>query len=89
VLKVARTPTMPCCSYHFGSPRAGAAQARAEAERRTAERKALRALSLEDGATGAEIKARFKELVKRHYPDANGGHRTSDDKLREIIEAYL
>jgi len=30
----------------------------------------------------------FKELVKRHHPDANGGDRTSEDKLREIIEAY-
>ena len=55
---------------------------------RNAERKALHALSLEDGATSADIKARFKELVKRHHPDANGGDRTSEDKLREIIEAY-
>jgi hypothetical protein len=37
---------------------------------------------------GADIKARSKELVKRHHPDANGGDRTSEDKLREIIEAY-
>ena len=75
----------------FGGPRAGAAHARAEAERRTvrnAERKALHALGLEEGAAGADIKARFKELVKRHHPDANGGDRTSEDKLREIIEAY-
>src|SRR5712671_3809848 len=35
-----------------------------------------------------DIKARFKELVKRHHPDANGGDRGSEDKLREIIEAY-
>jgi len=39
-------------------------------------------------AVGTDIKARFKELVKRHHPDANGGERTSEDKLREIIEAY-
>jgi DnaJ domain len=76
----------------FGGPHPGAAQARAEAERRrtvhNAERKALHALGLEDTATGPEIKARFKELVKRHHPDANGGDRASEDKLREIIEAY-
>jgi DnaJ domain len=76
----------------FGAPRAGAAQAGAEAERRrtvhNAERKALHALGLEEMATGPEIKARFKELVKRHHPDANGGDRASEDKLREIIEAY-
>jgi hypothetical protein len=75
----------------FAGPRAGAAQSRAQAERRTlrnAERKALHALGLEDGAAGTEIKARFKELVKRHHPDANGGDRASEDKLREIIESY-
>jgi curved DNA-binding protein CbpA len=75
----------------FGVPGAGA-QSRAEAERRrtvhNAERKALHALGLEETATGPEIKARFKELVKRHHPDANGGDRASEDKLREIIEAY-
>src|SRR5579859_684601 len=75
----------------FGGPRASAASARAEAERRTvrnAERKALHALGLEEGAGAHDIKARFKELVKRHHPDANGGDRTSEDKLRTIIEAY-
>jgi len=75
----------------FGGARASAAQSRAEAERRTvrnAERKALHALGLEEGAASPEIKARFKELVKRHHPDANGGDRALEDKLREIIEAY-
>ena len=46
------------------------------------------ALDLEAGAERADIKARFKELVKRHHPDANGGDRGSEDKLREIIQAY-
>ena len=44
--------------------------------------------TLETDADKLEIKARFKELVKRHHPDANGGDRASEDKLREIIEAY-
>ena len=35
-----------------------------------------------------DIKARFKALVKRHHPDANGGDRSSEDRLREIIRAY-
>ena len=35
-----------------------------------------------------EIKARFKELVKRHHPDANGGDRSTEDRLGEIIQAY-
>ena len=34
------------------------------------------------------IKAKFKALVKLHHPDANGGDRRSEEKLREIIQAY-
>ena len=30
----------------------------------------------------------FKELVKRLHPDHNKGDRTSEDKLREVIQAY-
>lgn len=52
------------------------------------ERRALDTLHLSETAGREEIKARFKELVKRHHPDANGGDRGSEDKLREIIQAY-
>ena len=52
------------------------------------ERKALEALGLVEGADRAEVKARFKQLVKRHHPDANGGDKRSENKLREIIQAY-
>ena len=55
---------------------------------RNVERKALETLGLEVGATGVEVKARFKLLVKRHHPDANGGDRSSEDRLVEIIQAY-
>jgi DnaJ-class molecular chaperone len=55
---------------------------------RNAERKALHELGLEEGVDKVEIKARFKLLVKRHHPDANGGDRATEDKLREIIQAY-
>jgi hypothetical protein len=50
--------------------------------------KALFTLELDGAATEAAIKARYKELVKRHHPDANGGDRSTEDKLREIIQAY-
>ncbi len=50
--------------------------------------KSLEVLSLTETATGPEIKSRFKELVKRHHPDANGGDRSSEDLLQEIIRAY-
>ncbi len=50
--------------------------------------KALMTLELDGEATPARIKTRYKALVKRHHPDANGGDRSSEDKLREIIQAY-
>jgi DnaJ domain len=52
------------------------------------ERKSLRVLDLKDEASKEDIKARFKELVKLHHPDANGGDSRSEEKLREIIQAY-
>jgi hypothetical protein len=70
-----------------------ARQARAEAQQaqrrlKPLERKSLQVLDLTEGASKDEIKTRFKELVKRHHPDLNDGHRGSEDKLREIIQAY-
>ncbi len=55
---------------------------------RNAERKAFEALSLEVSATAAQVKTRYKDLVKRHHPDANGGDRSTEDRLIEIIQAY-
>jgi hypothetical protein len=55
---------------------------------RNAERKAFETLGLEFDATAAEIKARFKELVKRHHPDAHGGDRSFEERLRAVIQAY-
>jgi hypothetical protein len=53
-----------------------------------AQRRALDVLGLEADAQRADIKAKFKILVKRHHPDANGGDRGSEAQLREIIQAY-
>jgi hypothetical protein len=53
-----------------------------------AQRRALDVLGLEADAKRADIKAKFKVLVKRHHPDANGGDRGSEERLREIIQAY-
>ena len=79
-------------------PRSGMranAQRRAEQARRprqrkllTLEKRSLDVLNLPYTARGAEIKARYKELVKLNHPDANGGDRSSEDRLREIIQAY-
>jgi curved DNA-binding protein CbpA len=55
---------------------------------RTLDKKAFEDLGLPFSATAAEIKGRYKELVKRHHPDANGGDRSTEDRLRRIIQAY-
>ena len=52
------------------------------------ERRSFTALNLDGKESREEIKARYKLLVKRLHPDANGGDRGSEDKLREIIQAY-
>nr|WP_323052979.1 J domain-containing protein [Siculibacillus lacustris] len=52
------------------------------------EKRALTALDLDERASPEEIRARYKELVKRHHPDANGGDRSSEALLQEIIQAY-
>lgn len=51
-------------------------------------RRALDTFDLEASATATEIKARYKLLVKRHHPDANGGDRSSEERLRQVIQAY-
>jgi hypothetical protein len=53
-----------------------------------AAQKSLEALGLDETADAEAVKSRYKELVKRLHPDANGGDRSSEDRLREIIHAY-
>ena len=53
-----------------------------------AERKALQVMGLGPDATLEIVKAKYKALVKQHHPDANGGDRSLETRLREIIDAY-
>jgi hypothetical protein len=78
----------PFALFGEGAPAGTAPGAAPARPLKRAERKCLRQLNLEDGATKSDIKARFKELVKRLHPDHNNGDRTSEDKLREVIQAY-
>jgi hypothetical protein len=72
-----------------GGQGAGRARAKAAEGRtiRNAERKAFDTLGLDIGVSRVEIKAKFHDLVKRHHPD-NGGDRSTEDRLIEIIQAY-
>jgi hypothetical protein len=49
---------------------------------------AFEVLDLEPTATLQELKARYKELVKRFHPDANGGDRGAEERLKQVIKAY-
>lgn len=50
--------------------------------------RALNVLNLDGSATLHQIKARYKELVKRFHPDANGGDRGAEERLKQVIKAY-
>jgi DnaJ domain len=48
----------------------------------------LAVLELAPGATRAELKARYKQLAKRHHPDLHGGDKRAEERLKLINEAY-
>lgn len=74
----------------FGKDQAGAGPEPQKPVRilKKVELNALTELGVEETATAEEIKTRFKTLVKRLHPDANGGDRGTEDKLRAVIQAY-
>src|SRR6185436_11332130 len=49
---------------------------------------ALQVMGLTAEASLEDVKAKYKALVKQHHPDANGGDRSTEDRLIEIIKAY-
>ena len=55
---------------------------------RADERQALAQMNLDWPITLKEIKHRYKELVKRHHPDTNGGDKEAEERLKTIIQAY-
>jgi hypothetical protein len=54
----------------------------------TPEEEALAVLELDSSATDADLKARYKKLAKQHHPDANGGDKAAEDRLKTINQAY-
>lgn len=54
----------------------------------TPEEEALAVMDLDASATQEEVKARYKELVKQHHPDANGGDKVAEERLKSINQAY-
>jgi len=52
------------------------------------ERMALSDLDLDIHAEKDAIRSRYKDLLKRLHPDANGGDRSTEAKLQRVIKAY-
>jgi DnaJ-domain-containing protein 1 len=54
----------------------------------TPHEEALAVFELAPPITLPGLKARYKELVKRHHPDTNGGDKAAEEKLKVINQAY-
>lgn len=67
-----------------GSAERGPSGRRASAE----ETKALRVMDLQFPFSQAELKRRYKELAKRYHPDANGGDKAAEERLKLVNQAY-
>lgn len=51
-------------------------------------RAALDVLGLGWPLDSETLRARWKELAKRHHPDANGGDRQAEERLKDINRSY-
>lgn len=63
-------------------------RARRAAETPSEMREPLATLGLSWPVTMDEVKSRYKELAKRHHPDANNGDRAAEERLKTINLAY-
>lgn len=62
---------------------------RSEAGRFTpAEQRAAGTLGLGADADRKELRRRYTDLVRRFHPDHNGGDRSHEERLRQVVEAY-
>src|SRR5690348_14632638 len=69
-------------SHANGRPRDAAARAASAREQ------ALAVFDIEPPFTAVRLKARYKVLVKEHHPDAHGGDKAAEEKLKIINQAY-
>ena len=49
---------------------------------------ALTTMGLTPEASLNDVKRTYKELVKRYHPDVNGGDRSAEERLAQVIRAY-
>jgi hypothetical protein len=52
------------------------------------EQAAMEVMDLSMPLTLEILKARYKELCKRHHPDTNGGDKAAEERFKQISQAY-
>ncbi len=52
------------------------------------ERKALEILDVRDNVTKAELRKAYKALIKVLHPDMNGGDRSQEEQLQQVVWAW-
>jgi hypothetical protein len=52
------------------------------------ERRALTTLGLGQDADRKALRTRYTRLVRDYHPDHNGGDRSHEERLRQVVEAY-
>ena len=52
------------------------------------ERKAIDILEAKDHWTKAEVRKQYKSLIKVLHPDMNGGDRSQEEQLQEVVWAW-
>lgn len=45
-------------------------------------------LGLDAGATQQQIKGAYRTMARKHHPDANGGSAGSEERFKQILQAY-
>jgi hypothetical protein len=54
----------------------------------TEERRALETLGLPLDADRKDLRGRYSQLVRKYHPDRNGGDRSFEARLQQVVEAY-
>ena len=52
------------------------------------EREALGVMGLGNQADRSQLRRRYSELVRKYHPDRNGGDRSHESRLQQVVEAY-
>ncbi len=52
------------------------------------QRNALETMGLNGRPTPEQVRERYRTLIKRLHPDANGGDRSTEEQLQAVIRAY-